>query len=340
MILIGTGHTKRTDYFMKAAQACDAAVQLIEWERVFADFEGVARQLKGASVKIDPPSYSCIELPEMKRQLIQYKACLNKLGTVKASYLNEPQAILTVLDKRKTKQILQEKHICTTELLADRVSDVTELLELMKEKGAYSVFIKPCEFSGAAGVAAFRVHPATGRMKLYTSCKKTEKGLCNTKKLRCIDDYKEIMELLTLLIKLDVIAERWHAKDTMGTKAYDMRVVFQFGRVVHIVVRCANGPITNLHLNNQAAELSQLGLASGKLDEIEQLCACACSEIAGLRAAGIDVMLDKGSKKPRIIEINGQGDLIYQDIFDRNEIYRQQCRYMEEENERRIKPVN
>ena len=35
-------------------------------------------------------------------------------------------------------------------------------------------------------------------------------------------------------------------------------------------------------------------------------------------------MLDRGSRKPRIIEINGQGDLIYQDIFSENKIYTEQ----------------
>ena len=35
--------------------------------------------------------------------------------------------------------------------------------------------------------------------------------------------------------------------------------------------------------------------------------------------------LEKESLTPRIIEMNGQGDLIYQDIFNENTIYRRQA---------------
>ena len=46
----------------------------------------------------------------------------------------------------------------------------------------------------------------------------------------------------------------------------------------------------------------------------------------GLSMAGIDILLEKGGKQPRIIEINGQGDLIYQDIFHENTIYKRQIK--------------
>ncbi len=48
----------------------------------------------------------------------------------------------------------------------------------------------------------------------------------------------------------------------------------------------------------------------------------------GLASAGIDILLEKGSLKPRIIEMNGQGDLIYQDIFAGNVVYRHQAELM------------
>ena len=45
----------------------------------------------------------------------------------------------------------------------------------------------------------------------------------------------------------------------------------------------------------------------------------------GLRSAGIDLLLDRGSLTPRVIEMNAQGDLIYQDIYQENKIYRHQA---------------
>ena len=47
-----------------------------------------------------------------------------------------------------------------------------------------------------------------------------------------------------------------------------------------------------------------------------------------VNVAGLDVMLDKKTGKPRIIEINGQGDLLYQDIYGENRIYREQITKM------------
>lgn len=326
--LIGTEHSKRTNYFIKAAQTYDTKVHLLEWAEVFDNFSHVEVQLENVPVKIDPPSYQTIKLQDMKEQIENYIQFLHKLTGTNAHFLNTPDAIRLVLDKRKTKQLLQQKGISVTEMIAENIASTTELFDKMKEKRAYSVFIKPCKYSGAAGVAAFRIHPITGQMKLYTSCKMTERNLCNTKGLYCMEDGKEIIEMLEQLIGLDVIVERWHAKDTIEQKSYDLRVVLQFGKAAYIVVRRSNGPITNLHLNNQAAELKLLKLDAKKIDEIETLCVQACHEIPGLQVAGVDVMLEKGSKKPRIIEINGQGDLIYQDIFSENRIYRQQIEYL------------
>lgn len=43
---------------------------------------------------------------------------------------------------------------------------------------------------------------------------------------------------------------------------------------------------------------------------------------------GIDLLLEKGTMRPRVIEINGQGDLIYQDIYRENRIYQEQVRFL------------
>ncbi len=55
------------------------------------------------------------------------------------------------------------------------------------------------------------------------------------------------------------------------------------------------------------------------------LCNRAMDCYPQLKSAGIDILLEKGSLKPRIIEMNGQGDLIYQDIYADNLIYRRQA---------------
>jgi hypothetical protein len=108
-------------------------------------------------------------------------------------------------------------------------------------------------------------------------------------------------------------------------------VLFQFGKISFITVRQSDSPITNLHLNNRALSApvpgilpSCLHLSDEQAADMETLCARAVSCFPGIRSAGIDILLEKGRGTPEIIEMNGQGDLLYQDIYGRNKIYLEQ----------------
>lgn len=209
-------------------------------------------------------------------------------------------------------------------MFTEDIQQPEQLLEQMQTRRCYSVFVKPRYFSGAAGVAAFRIHPSNGKMMLYTSCRIENAELINTKKLSKLTDQNEILSILNSLLALDCVVERWHPKADFHGKSYDLRVVFQFGHIAHIVVRQSKGPITNLHLNNQALDVQALGLDSRIIQNISEVCRHAMSGFSGLNMAGIDILLEKETMRPLIIEMNGQGDLIYQDIYEKNNIYREQ----------------
>lgn len=335
------------------------------------------KELQEAVIKIEPPSYEIADFSEMSKELSSYLKILNGLECLPCKFLNSPKVIGEVLNKRIVKKRLIENGISATAMFMEKVSGFSELLDLMMEKHCYSVFLKPVYFSGAAGVTAFRINPdrkakqefhkvvkegESGlkrfKMKLYSSAFLKDKKLYNSKQLFTMENPEEIREFLDVLFSVDVMAERWHAKDTVimqesfmervqklpeiydskgdlnkdeqyvffhGKRmSYDLRVVYQFGHIAHIVARLAKGPITNLHLNNHGEKTETIGLSQKKITEIEKLCREAINLFPGLNIAGIDIMLDKGSQRPRIIEINGQGDLIYQDIFGENKIYGEQ----------------
>ena len=350
IILIGTEDSKRTRFFGKAAQQRGVSFRFIDWKELagWKDIKKIAaEQFQGAVVKIDPPSYQLIKLQDMQVSLAEYQnflkelqeACCQRIHSSEEilqvfQFLNSPKGILQTLDKRFAKRTLMEHGVSVTEMFSEKPETVQQLLDIMKKYRAYSVFVKPEYFSGAAGVVALRQQPSTGRMVAYTSCKlvdsemlpegEKETCLCNTKTLYRMENSEEIFALLEELLKLGVIVERWYPKDMLQGKSYDLRVVYQFGKIEHIVVRQSGGPITNLHLNNQAVDVECLKLSQEKLADLEELCKRAMSCFHGLSMAGIDVMLDKGSRKPRIIELNGQGDLIYQDIYGENRIYGKQ----------------
>ena len=282
-------------------------------------------------------------------------------------YLNPPGHLLALLDKRRCKDTLKHAGLAVTGTLSgcnasssrcDSISCAEELLTCMKEQHVASVFLKPVTGSGAAGVTAFRFQPHTGRMVAYscalpidgitdmirnddTVCAAAADSGCistgpaagfatlvNTKKLRTFTDKSIIFPLLDSLLSLGCIVERWYPKADFGGFSYDLRAVYQEGRLDFLLARLSKGPITNLHLNNQPLEASRLGLPGRVTDEIGELCSKAMDCYPGLKSAGIDILLERGSLKPRIIEMNGQGDLLYQDIFNENRIYRHQAEMM------------
>lgn len=324
LVVIGAKGSKRTQYIKKAADSLGVALEVIDWQSLEHGLKN--GQLEGAVIKIDPPSYQTVHLNHMTQQLEQYRQKLQQLGGVGCHFLNTPSGIWELLDKRASKGRLQQKGISVTQLLSGKFENESQLLDRMQEERCCSVFIKPALFSGAAGVTALRLHPSRGRLAAYTSCRLEKGELVNTKQLFHLEDREKILSLLHKLLELDCVVERWHPKETFQGKSYDLRLVYQFGHIAWGVVRQSQGPITNLHLNNQARELSYLGLGRDVMDELEELCGQAVSAFDGISMAGIDVLLERGTRKPRIIEMNGQGDLIYQDIYGENSIYREQVR--------------
>lgn len=332
LYLIGTKGSKRKDFFEKAAAGCQVPVEFIDWA------EAEHADLSGGTVKIDPPAYATSDLWQMNGQVSAYRSRLRGLENRGCVFLNTPSGIESVLDKFSCKKKLMEHGIAVTEMISEEVlraeeperadGAVERLEDMMRRCRASSVFIKPSCSSGAAGVVAYRKFPGSGREAAYTSCRVLGGELVNTKKICRMERREEIAALLRSVLSLGVIIERWHPKASYQGKSFDLRVVWQFGEIAFIVARQSGGPITNLHLNNAPLDWRKLGLAEGVVSEIRCICRDAMELFPGLMSAGIDILLEKGTLRPRIIEINGQGDLIYQDIYAENTIYKQQVERM------------
>ena len=322
LILIGTKDAKRTVYFERAASELNTPFTFVDWDRLeqelpfFSHGEYV--------IKIDPPAYQTCKLSDMQQELDKYQKCLHQLQSTGCAFLNTPESILTLLNKSLCKTCLQNAGIPTTQMLAGEFKNTENLISSMYENKVYAVFIKPVFFSGAAGVVALRIHPRSNKMTAYTSCRLEQGILINTKRLFKLESEQEIRTLLAALLSVDVMVERWHPKESFQGKSYDLRVVYQFGHIAFVVARQSSGPVTNLHLNNQALDVTTLGLTPEKFQEIEGLCMEAVNLFPGLSMAGIDILIEKNTGRLLIIEMNGQGDLVYRDIYGENRIYREQ----------------
>lgn len=353
LMLLGNPGTKRTRYLEKGAALWGVQLCLLDWKEFPRN---LLSQDSGAGpffLKIDPPLWDSCCLEQLSGLTWEYKENLMELARQgsrgKICFFNDPKTIKALLDKRGCKRRLREMGIPVTEELEffdweggkkegpGQYPRFSDLLDAMKDQGIFQVFLKPNYGSGAAGVMALRCDPAKGQMVLYTcAAKDPETGrLVNTKRLRRFGDRQQVSDMAQLLLRQDCIAERWYPKAEHNGHSYDLRVVVQDGEVDFALARLSKGPITNLQLNNRPLKVEELGLSDSVWDRVRQICLKAAGCYPGLRSAGIDILLEKGSLRPRVIEMNGQGDLIYQDIYGENRIYQKQGKMMREWQMRR-----
>ncbi len=72
-----------------------------------------------------------------------------------------------------------------------------------------------------------------------------------------------------ILIHIDTVYLKLRY-DKYDKYSYDLRVVYQFGKIDYIVARGSSGPITNLHLNNKPIDIKKLNFTK---EEIQVKCA-------------------------------------------------------------------
>jgi hypothetical protein len=70
------------------------------------------------------------------------------------------------------------------------------------------------------------------------------------------------------VIRCGAVLEEWMAKEKLEGENYDLRVVCRGDEVDYVVVRCSDGAITNLHLNNKARLFEELSLAPSVREEL------------------------------------------------------------------------
>lgn len=318
--------SKRRFYFEKAVAEAGIRFSFYDWKDFpFAEgFEAMANSV----VKIDAPEWESSRLRELDELTGRYREQLLLLSQMPfGAFLNHPCDIAEVLDKRKCKKRLAENGVAVTEMYDEVFSGREELFDFMREKRVHQIFLKPVRGSGAAGVTALRFSPVKGKMVLYT-CAALDRGeLVNTKRLYRLED-EDGAAFLDKLLELDCVAEKWYRKATFQEYCYDLRVIVQDGRVDYILPRLSKGPITNLHLNNHSMEFAALNLDSTVTESIMELCIRAAGCYPGLKSIGMDVLLEKESRKPYVIEMNAQGDLLHRDVYHENRIYKRQIEIM------------
>jgi len=326
IVLIGEADSRRTEFFMKAAAELAISVKFIPYPSIdkLSDFNFAV--LENSVVKIDPPLPHSSNINDISTVSLHYSHFLNKVQSINnTKFLNSPDQILRVMDKQALKHTVENAGIRT----AQSFPGINSISDLRENKQLNSVFIKPRFGSGAAGVVAYRRNLKTGDEIIYTTVRYSNMQFYNNSKLRTVRDKYELETIVNYILQIGALVETWIPKASHAGKTYDLRIVWQFDKIEYAVARLSSGTITNLHLGGRSVDMAELGLSRETLHEIEVLCGNTMAQFPGLNSAGLDILLEKGSLKPYIIEVNGQGDLLHKDIRGENRLYKSQiCRML------------
>ena len=323
IIVVSSSLSKRIEYFVEAGKHLQTEVCFMTYEELFSCLP----LLRQAVIKLEP----CVsdETDFLKYALLNqaYKETLQRLSEMSLPddvyFLNTPDALLRALDKKETKEVLMDKGLKVTPMLPSPQS-FDELRQLLADCGR-GCFLKPRYGSGAGGIMAIRYQPNRNKWVVYTTLRQVDGVIHNTKRINRLSVEKEIIPLAEAVIQTEAILEEWIPKAQLQGENYDLRVVCRESEIDYIVVRCSKGSITNLHLNNKAHWWNELSLS----EEVRQQIYFQCQEAVqslDLQYAGVDVLIERGTDIPYIIEVNGQGDHVYQDMFAHNSIYTQQIK--------------
>ena len=323
IIVVSNSLSKRIEYFVEAGKHLQTEVCFMTYEELFSCLP----LLRQAVIKLEP----CVsdETDFLKYALLNraYKETLQRLSEMSLPddvyFLNTPDALLRALDKKETKEVLMDKGLKVTPMLPSPQS-FDELRQLLADCGR-GCFLKPRYGSGAGGIMAVRYQPNRNKWVVYTTLQQVDGVIHNTKRIHRLSTEKEMIPLAEAVMQTEAILEEWIPKEQLQGENYDLRVVCRESEIDYIVVRCSKGSITNLHLNNKAHWWNELSLPEVVRQQIYFQCQEAVQSL-DLQYAGVDVLIERGTDIPYIVEVNGQGDHVYQDMFAHNSIYIQQIK--------------
>lgn len=258
----------------------------------------VTRLLRGSDEPID------MYRVEGTRQWYQgFATVLEKLehtiDDAGAARLFTAQGVATAFDKQATHALLTDAGVPVPQPAA---TDGTE-----------SAFIKIRHGSSASGVLALTVRGPRRRAVTSAELVRTETGieLYNSLNVRTYLRDEDIDDVLAVLGRDGLHAERWVRKLSIAGRGCDLRVVTIGGRAAHAVVRTSTSPMTNLHLGGQRGDLAAFQALVGEkrwlriLDIAESAAAC----FPGVHCLGIDVQ-PGADGLDRVGEVNAYGDLL------------------------------
>lgn len=238
-------------------------------------------------------------------------------------WLNAPEDIAAMFDKRHTHQLLSAAGLPVPKRLAApaELPDYDALRNAMTAKRVHRLFIKLATGSGACGVIAYQINPVTGAELAVTTIGvenyQTRPPLFyNVKKLVTYKENRIIRQMINWLLGHGAHVEQWIPKAAYQNRTFDIRQLVVAGKACHSIARASKTPITNLHLDSDRLSLQQVGLSSELQNAVRQRAEQTLAVFPRSIVAGIDVLLSSGSYRPYILDVNPFGDLLYDSYYE------------------------
>lgn len=301
----------------EAALGFDAGPTLVRQDSFGQDFEverGLLRlgyeaaKRRGANT-IDPEALARLQ-PERGRVLAPrqlhcgFLEVLRRIEELAAarpqwSLLQSPQGIRRLFDKAEASE--------RWEGLGLPVAPRIEAEHWCELRGR--VFVKLSCGSSASCLALFHVQ---GRRRLVTTTLElTPTGLYNSRRLRRYEDEASVERIWRFLRREGAHLERCRPRAKVEGVPFDLRVLAVEGRPALTVMRCAEGPMSNLHLGGVRGNWEDFasGVPAASLEAIETCCARVTEDV-GCLSVGMDLLLSPDLSRVCIIEGNAFGDLL------------------------------
>ncbi|WP_233291851.1 STM4014 family protein [Massilia antarctica] len=234
--------------------------------------------------------------------------------------MNTPRELLLMTDKLACQQHFAARGIPIPRLLGP-VEGYAHLRAVLDEHGLNQVFLKTRYGSSASGVVAYRRNSRGAEQATSSADLVRGEGgarLYNVKRLRSYNAQADIVQLIDLLADQQTYAEAWMPKPRLGDGHYDVRVVTLGGQPAHRVARVGTRMMTNLHLDNQRADVAGL-LGEKDHAALEQTARAAAATFPQSHVIGLDIVVRKG--RAHVLEANAFGDLLPKLLWQGQDTY-------------------
>ncbi len=263
------------------------------------------------------------DINDLSAFIKKYSEKLKELAKMEGiKYINHPEEILLCLDKYKCRERI--KHLPCTPMFEVSFTSAESLFDYLDKHNLNQVFIKPRFGAGASGIIALKRNKKRNENIIYTTIIYKENQFKNGKKVIKIKKTQEIVKIINFILNIGAVVEKWLVKKKYQGLDYDVRVVVVRDRFIYIIPRGSKSPITNLHLNNLPLPFSVITNEK----KIKEIALKVIEAFPKLNYIGIDILITPKDEL-FIIEVNGQGDGIYQDYYNENQIYKAELEILE-----------